>query len=55
MLIDESAIRQLIDILLRMTDKQLAAFREAAKILINDSTKSPEECIKLAKEKLGYR
>lgn len=52
---DESVIRQLVDILLRMTDKQLAVFQETAKMLINDSTKSPKECIKLAKEKLGYR
>lgn len=53
---DIEALRQgAIDMVLGMTDEECAIVLEAFKIYESDETKTVEECLELAKEKLGYK
>lgn len=48
------ALREkLFDMLIDMSDQQCAVVWEAFKLSEADPSKSPEECVKLARERLG--
>ena len=48
----ESELQEAIRIILKMNDEQIRLVYEAFKIQLEDETKTPEECVMLARERL---
>lgn len=49
----ESELQEAIRIILKMNDEQIRLVYEALKIQLEDETKTPEECVMLARERLN--
>lgn len=49
----ESELQEAIRIILKMNDEQIRLVYEAFKIQLEDETKTPEECVMLARERLN--
>ena len=49
----ESALQEAIRLISKMSDEQCMVVYEAFKIQLEDETKTPEECVMLARERLG--
>ena len=49
----ESELQEAIRIILKMNDEQIRLVYEAFKIQLEDETKTPEECVMLARERLS--
>ena len=48
----ESTLQEAIRLISKMSDEQCIVVYEAFKIQLEDETKTPEECVKLARERL---
>ena len=48
----ESARQEVVRLISEMSDKQIMITFEAYKIQLEDETKTPEECVMLARERL---
>lgn len=48
----ESARQEAVRLILEMNDEQIKLVVEAFNILLEDETKTPEECVMLARERL---
>ena len=49
----ESELQEAIRIILKMNDEQIRLVYEAFKIQLEEKTKTPEECVMLARERLN--
>ena len=49
----ESARQEVMRLISKMSDKQIMITFEACKIQAEDETKTPEECVMLARERLS--
>ena len=49
----ESARQEVVRLISEMSDKQIMITFEAYKIQLEDETKTPEECVMLARERLS--
>ena len=49
----ESELQEAIRIILKMNDEQIRLVYEAFKIQLEDETKTPEECVMPARERLN--
>ena len=49
----ESALQEAIRLISKMSDEQCMLVYEAFKIQLEDETKTPEECVMLARERLS--
>ena len=49
----ESTLQEAIRLISKMSDEQCIVVYEAFKIQLEDETKTPEECVMLARERLG--
>lgn len=48
----ESTLQEVIRLISKMSDEQCIVVYEAFKIQLEDETKTPEECVMLARERL---
>ena len=48
----ESTLQEAIRLISKMSDEQCLVVYEAVKIQLEDETKTPEECVMLARERL---
>ena len=49
----ESTLQEVIRLISKMSDEQCIVVYEAFKIQLEDETKTPEECVMLARERLS--
>ena len=49
----ESTLQEVIRLILEMNDEQIRIVVEAFNIQLEDETKTPEECVMLARERLS--
>ena len=49
----ESTLQEVIRLISKMSDEQCIVVYEAFKIQLEDETKTPEECLMLARERLS--
>lgn len=49
----ESTLQEVIHLISKMSDEQCIVVYEAFKIQLEDETKTPEECVMLARERLS--
>lgn len=49
----ESTLQEVIRLISKMSDEQCIVVYEAFKIQLKDETKTPEECVMLARERLS--
>lgn len=49
----ENELQEAIRLILEMNDEQIKLVVEAFNILLKDETKTPEECVMLARERLS--
>ena len=49
----ESTLQEVIRLISKMSDEQCIVVYEAFKIQLEDETKTPEECVMLARERLN--
>ena len=49
----ENELQEVIRLILEMNDEQIKLVVEAFKIQLEDETKTPEECVMLARERLS--